>query len=225
MANQTQPDYSKIFASGASVGEILNMPDISYLRGWGYLAANEPPPMEFFNFIMNGYDRKLYYLFLAGYIRKNRTRYEVGEIITTPNLKSNLVLVCKTAGTTDATEPQWPTTATATLNDGSCVWEVRSRTNADQLGGKNRAYYETLFDNTAKIKKITFTSGSATWTADGNFKKFTVKRDGYSCLAAYRTSGANEEQVMSGISMDATNIMIHSPAAFDGYLIAITFTK
>lgn len=30
-----QPDFSKIFASGAAIGELLNWPDENYLRGVG----------------------------------------------------------------------------------------------------------------------------------------------------------------------------------------------
>ena len=103
----TQPDFSKIFASGSAVGEILNMPDDSYLRGWGYLNASEPPPMEFFNYIMNGYDVKLYYLFETQHIRKNSTYYEKGDIVRSPNLGTRYYLVCTKSGTTDTVEPEW----------------------------------------------------------------------------------------------------------------------
>lgn len=218
-----QPDYSKIFASGAAIGEILNMPDESYLRGWGYLNASEPPPMEFFNYIMNGYDRKLYYLFAAGHIRKNSTRYEVGDVVTTPNMSSKYELICKTAGSTDAAEPKWKNEET-TVTDGSCVWEVRNKYNAKLLDGKNKAYFEKLADDTAKIKKIEFKNVGA-WSEDGDGKKLVISRDGYTCIAAYKVKGKNEEQVMSGISMDATNIYISSPSAFDGYIIVINYTK
>ena len=220
-----QPDYAKIFASGAAVGEILNMPDESYLRGWGYLNASEPPPMEFFNYIMNGYDAKLYYLFLAGNIRKNSTRYEVGDMVTSPSLGSKFVLICKVAGTTDIVEPNWPAAATTQVVDGACRWEVRSKLNVDYLGGKDKAYFEGLVQNVAQIKKITFTSTSAAWTTDGDGKKLTLPRDGYSCMVAYKVSGSTEDQVMTGISMDANNIYIQALSAFNGYIIAITFTK
>lgn len=219
-----QPDYSKIFASGAAVGEILNMPDESYLRGWGYLNASEPPPMEFFNYIMNGYDAKLYYLFAAGHIRKNSTRYEVGEIATTPNLHSKFELVCKIAGTTDATEPKWAEEET-TISDGSCVWLIRNKHNAELLDGKDRKYFETLVENTAKIKKVEFKSSDGAWSSDGDGRKLVLSRDGYTCIAVYKVNGKNEEQVMSGIFMDADNINISSPSAFDGYMVMIQYTK
>lgn len=220
-----QPDYSKIFASGAAIGEILNMPDESYLRGWGYLNASEPPPMEFFNYIMNGYDEKLYYLFCSQNIRKNSTRYEVGDVVTTPNLASGYFLICKTAGTTDITEPSWPSTESASVVDGACRWEIRNRFNAKTLNGKDSSYYETLFEDGAKIKKITFATSSAAWSTDGTGKKLTVSRNGYTCIAAYRVTGSTEEQVMAGIAMDSDNIYIQSLSAFDGYIIAVDFNK
>lgn len=220
-----QPDYSKIFASGAAIGEILNMPDESYLRGWGYLNASEPPPMEFFNYIMNGYDEKLYYLFTSCNIRKNSTRYEVGDVVTTPNLASGYFLVCKTAGTTDLSEPTWPSGANASVVDGGCRWEIRERLNAKTLNGKDSSYFEGLIENGAKIKKVTFESSSAAWSDDGDFKKLTISRNGFSCVTAFRVSGSTEEQVVTGIAMDTNNIYIRSLDKFNGYIIAVNFNK
>lgn len=219
-----QPDYSKIFASGAAVGEVLNMPDESYLRGWGYLNASEPPPMEFFNYIMRGYDEKLYYLFDAANIRKNSTRYEVGDIVTTPNLRSGLFLVCKTAGTSDLTEPTWGDVAESVI-DGSCRWEVRERLDAKTLDGKGLAYFETLAENGAKIKKVTFSTSSAAWSDYDGAKRLVITRNGFTCIAAFRVTGSTEEQVMAGIVMDSDNIYIHSLDEFDGYIIAVNFNK
>lgn len=226
MTAYLQPDYEKIFASGAAVGEILNMPDESYIRGWGYLNDSEPPPMEFFNYIMNGFDAKLYYLFNTGNIRRNGFKYSVGDVITTPNLSSGLVLVCIQEGTSDVNEPEWPTEATASVNDGTCKWEVRDKFNATALDGKDRAYFETLIDNNAKIKKIAFTDSAALWSDDDGMMKLSVERNGYSCLAAYKTDDSGlEEQVVIGVSMDADNIYITSLSAFSGYLIAIDYSK
>ena len=100
-----QPDFSKIFADGATIGELLNMPDEEYLRGWGYLGQNEPPPMEYFNYIYNLQDNKLKYLFISANIRKSNTQYHVDDIVTSPNLQSKFMLVCIQEGTTDSNEP------------------------------------------------------------------------------------------------------------------------
>lgn len=218
-----QPDFSKIFASGAAVGEILNMPDDSYLRGWGYLNASEPPPMEFFNYIMNGYDAKLFYLFETQRIRKNSTRYEKGDIVRTPNLDGRYYLVCTQTGMTDSSEPKWGEETVVT--DGSCEWKITDITNATLLDGKDRGYFETLIDNNAKIKKVTFTASGAAWSNDGALKKLTITKGEFTCLVAYRTNGEMEEQVMTGVSQDSKNFYIHSLTAFDGYLIAIKYTN
>lgn len=220
-----QPDYSKIFASGAAIGEILNMPDDSYLRGWGYLNASEPPPMEFFNFIMHRQDERSHYLFSGSRLRMNSTRYEVGEVVTTPELNKKFVLICKTAGQTDISEPAWPKEATASVNDGACRWEVREYFNAKTLNGKDNSYFENLISNGAKINKITFDTASAAWSDDGVYKRLAIARNGLTCIAAFRVTGSTEEQIMAGITMDSNSIYIKSLDKFDGYIIVVDFNK
>lgn len=60
--SSTKYDYSKIFASGSSIGELKEMPDADYIRGWGYLGKDEAPPMEHFNHLQNLTDKKLFEL-------------------------------------------------------------------------------------------------------------------------------------------------------------------
>ena len=128
----TQPDFTKIFASGAAVGEVLTWPETSFLRGWGYLKDSEPPPMEFFNALQQSSDTKDLYLFKAGNIRENKVQYHVGEIVTTPNLSSKYLLVCITEGTTADNEPTLSAAVKGgTIADGGCVWQVRSRLGID----------------------------------------------------------------------------------------------
>lgn len=102
-----QPDFNNIFASAAILGEIINWPSEDYLRGWGYLQAQEAPPMEYFNAFFNSTDLKAQYLFAAGNVRANSTAYQVDDIVTSPNLSSKYWLVCTQAGTTDANEPDY----------------------------------------------------------------------------------------------------------------------
>ncbi len=128
----TQPDFTKIFASGAAVGEVLTWPETSFLRGWGYLKDSEPPPMEFFNALQQSSDTKDLYLFKAGNIRENKVQYHVGEIVTTPNLSSKFLLVCVTEGTTGENEPTLSAvTKGSTVTDGTCKWQVKGRLGVD----------------------------------------------------------------------------------------------
>lgn len=122
-----QPDYDKIFASGAAVGEILNWPSLDYLRGWGYLGESEPPPMEFFNRLQNESDLKAQYLFEASNIRKKSTLYKVGEIATTPNISSKYWLVCTVEGTTGENEPTWSDVENTIITDGTCKWRIAAK--------------------------------------------------------------------------------------------------
>lgn len=127
----TQPDFNKIFASGATTGEVLQWPDASFLRGWGYLQQNEPPPMEFFNALQQMGDTKDQYLFKAANIRESNKHYSVGDVVTSPNLPSKYSLKCTVEGTTDNNEPTFGAVSNGELvNDGSCQWIVR-----DRLGG------------------------------------------------------------------------------------------
>ena len=124
----TQPDFSKIFASAAAVGELLNWPSEDYLRGWGYLQPQEAPPMEYFNAFYNGTDTKLLYLFSAANIRKSSTAYQIDDIVTSPNLSSKYWLVCTQAGTTDANEPDYSEVdANEEITDGTAKFLVTLR--------------------------------------------------------------------------------------------------
>lgn len=123
-----QPDFSKIFADGATIGELLNMPDEEYLRGWGYLGQNEPPPMEYFNYVSNLQDNKLKYLFISANIRKSNTQYHVDDIVTSPNLQSKFMLVCVQEGTTDSNEPVLDAAEEGQeITDGTAKWRVFSK--------------------------------------------------------------------------------------------------
>ncbi len=70
------------------------------------------------------------------------TAYNVGDRVE-PTTANGFVYECTTAGTSDATEPAWPTTEGATVTDGTVVWTAHSKAeNAAQTGlvGANRTY-------------------------------------------------------------------------------------
>lgn len=50
------------------------------------------------------------------------TAYSVGAFVTPTTGSPNRVYRCTTAGTSGSTEPSWPNTDNATVNDGTCVW-------------------------------------------------------------------------------------------------------
>ena len=128
-----QPDFNKIFASAAAVGEVLTLPEVSFLRGWGYLKDAEPPPMEFFNALQQASDTKDQYLFKAANIRENKKQYHVGEIVTSPNLSSKYFLVCTQEGTSGDNEPTLSSVAKGgVVADGSCRWQVKSKLGVDE---------------------------------------------------------------------------------------------
>ena len=124
----TQPNFSNIYATAAKIGEIKAMPTADYLRGWGYLANNEAPPMEYFNYLQSFLDEKVYYLFLSAKIRQNNTEYLKDMVITSPNLSSKYNLICTVGGTTASTEPNFDNVSDNTvITDGTCKWIVKYR--------------------------------------------------------------------------------------------------
>lgn len=53
------------------------------------------------------------------------TAQSPGDVVR-PMVRGDFNFECTTAGTTGASEPNWPTTAAATVNDGSVVWTART---------------------------------------------------------------------------------------------------
>lgn len=53
------------------------------------------------------------------------TAYALGDAVR-PATRNGFNYECTTAGTSDASEPAWPTTPGATVNDGTIVWTTRT---------------------------------------------------------------------------------------------------
>lgn len=138
MAKFEQPKFNTIFASGAGIGELLNWPDVDYLRGWGYLGKSEPPPMEFFNALQNTSDLKAQYLFESLNVRRNSTAYVYGDVVMSPNMPKSTVLFCMQGGTSAAAEPDFSAAKEGeTYTDGSVKWEIISRANKITLAANS----------------------------------------------------------------------------------------
>ncbi len=60
----------------------------------------------------------------AGWV--TATSYAVGDVVKPSDASNTNTYRCITAGTSGAAEPTWPTTAGATVTDGTVVWEVSS---------------------------------------------------------------------------------------------------
>ena len=83
-------------------------------------------PRVYFNYLQNLLDRRLTYLFATERLRQNSTAYDAGEAVRTPELSNMYILVCVTAGETDASEPDFSGAEEGTeITDGTCVWQVR----------------------------------------------------------------------------------------------------
>lgn len=66
--------------------------------------------------------------------RANSTAYAAGDLVL-PASANGHYYRCKTAGTSHTAAPTWPTTAGATVTDGTVVWEEAGLTGVDVLTG------------------------------------------------------------------------------------------
>jgi len=57
--------------------------------------------------------------------RKNSNAYSLGNFVV-PSALNSYIYECTTAGTSNSSEPTWPTTIGNTVNDGTAVWTCRS---------------------------------------------------------------------------------------------------
>ena len=119
----TTPDFSKIWAASTPLTPYV-FDDADYLDGWEFL-GEIPPDRRMFDAWQNQADTKMQWLYqnTAYLLRQNNTTYAVGDIAFSAALPSNLVLVCTTAGTTAATEPDMRGAVIGdTVTDGTAVW-------------------------------------------------------------------------------------------------------
>ena len=56
-----------------------------------------------------------------------QTQYALNQVVWSPNMPKGLIAITTTAGTTTGTEPEWPTVAEQTVQDGTAVFEMRKQ--------------------------------------------------------------------------------------------------
>jgi hypothetical protein len=119
------PNFDKIFASQALSGELVEMLEAQYRRGWGYLNPGEAPPMEFFNYFFNNIDAKARLLAkIIGVWQPNEAVYKGYVRKPTNNPAADIFVICQSEqGITGALEPNW-TAAGTTAQDGGVTWEI-----------------------------------------------------------------------------------------------------
>ena len=53
--------------------------------------------------------------------------YAVNQVVWSPNMPKNMLAIVTTAGTTNGSEPQWPSIAEQTIQDGTVIFEMRKQ--------------------------------------------------------------------------------------------------
>ena len=108
--------------------------------------------------------------------------YVLGQVVWTPSMPAGAIAVCTKAGTTNGTEPTWPTIMGATVNDGGVTWKIVEEApetlpadggtadlakNAEKFGGQLPAYYATASElaKRAPINNPAFTGNPTAPTA------------------------------------------------------------
>ena len=114
------------------------------------------------------------------------TAYAVGDRCTPSTLNSH-TYECTTAGTSDTTEPTWPTTNGDTVTDGGAVWTCRDgypNANGDVVNLGHTVTYD-LGDSTVTFGNITINSGGV----------LTFPSSANSTLYVGDTSGSNNASI------------------------------
>lgn len=148
-------DFDKIWASTSPLTP-YSFTEANYKSGWNFIGAT-PPSRQMWDFLQKNNDEKAQYLFnnTAKYYNwQASTAYTVGNAVKTPTLPPECVLICTTAGTSDATEPDYTGVNIGdTVQDGTCEWLVSSYlpTTGGTLTGEVNGVTPATSDNSTKL--------------------------------------------------------------------------
>ena len=100
--------------------------------------------------------------------------YQLNQVVWSPSMPNGTIAICIQAGTSNGTEPTWPTLVNDTVDDGSVTWKLVEEApqtlpanggtadlanNAQKLGNQLPSYYATATSVNAKapLASPTFT--------------------------------------------------------------------
>ena len=134
--------------------------------------------------------------------------YQLNQVVWSPSMPSGTIAICTKAGTSNGTEPTWPTLVNGTVNDGSAVWKLVEEApqalpanggtaalanNAEKLGNQLPSYYATAAAVNAKapLASPTFTGTPKAPTAAAGTSSTQIATTAFvmQAIAALTTQG------------------------------------
>ena len=131
--------------------------------------------------------------------------YAVNQVVWSPNMPKNMLAIVTTAGTTNGSEPQWPSTAEQTIQDGTVIFEMRKQvySSADFFNVDMVYPVGSIYMSTASTNPGTLFPGT-TWEAYAQGRVLigagtgTDSRSEQKTFAAGSTGGEYNHQLTVG---------------------------
>lgn len=134
--------------------------------------------------------------------------YQLNQVVWTPSMPNGTIAICIQAGTSNGTEPTWPTLVNDTVDDGSVTWKLVEEApqtlpanggtaalanNAQKLGNQLPSYYATATSVNAKapLASPTFTGTPKAPTAAAGTSSTQIATTAFvmQAIAALTTQG------------------------------------
>lgn len=134
--------------------------------------------------------------------------YQLNQVVWSPSMPNGTIAICIQAGTSNGTEPTWPTLVNDTVDDGSVTWKLVEEApqtlpanggtadlanNAQKLGNQLPSYYATATSVNAKapLASPTFTGTPKAPTAAAGTSSTQIATTAFvmQAIAALTTQG------------------------------------
>ena len=155
--------------------------------------------------------------------------YAVNQVVWSPNMPKNMLAIVTTAGTTNGSEPQWPSTAEQTIQDGTVIFEMRKQvySSADFFNVDMVYPVGSIYMSTASTNPGTLFPGT-TWEAYAQGRVLigagtgTDSRSEKKTFAAGSTGGEYNHQLTVGELASHNHSAVLNSAGQHNHSFAVT---
>lgn len=155
--------------------------------------------------------------------------YAVNQVVWSPNMPKNMLAIVTTAGTTNGSEPQWPSTAEQTIQDGTVIFEMRKQvySSADFFNVDMVYPVGSIYMSTASTNPGTLFPGT-TWEAYAQGRVLigagtgTDSRSERKTFAAGSTGGEYNHQLTVGELASHNHSAVLNSAGQHNHSFAVT---